>query len=357
VIPDRGITYTELAEKTNIGDVSELRQILGPLVADRVFVEPQSDRLAHSPTSKLLQEPGVGEFHTWIVKHSLRMVLALTAAFQKYGHGSRSANQTAFNEAFSTSKTMYQYLKDDSELDDGFGRMMTYLSETDAMSPIHLIHSGVNFESIKILVDVGGGMGHVTAMMAEYHSEIEYIVQDRPDVIGRANTTTPSIVPRHLRRRVKFMEYDFFQPQTIKADVILLRCILHNHSDEAVLHIIRNQSIAMTSITNMIWIVDHVVSNAIPSQNAELWTRDDVKHWKMEKMIRAMSYQMRLCYNTHERDRAEWTSLINTADKRLEIKDIFRPAGSILSVIVVGFRTDPETLSSVDNASRAYVQR
>jgi hypothetical protein len=47
-IPDGGITYMDLAEKTNVNDASELRQMLARLVADRVFVEPKPGQVAHT---------------------------------------------------------------------------------------------------------------------------------------------------------------------------------------------------------------------------------------------------------------------------------------------------------------------
>lgn len=48
---------------------------------------------------------------------------------------------------------------------------------------------------------------------------------------------------------------------------------------------------------------------------------------------------MAACFNGAERTKSRWTDLIHAADERFVIRDIVRPAGSLMSVIEVVWNT------------------
>ena len=79
------------------------------------------------------------------------------------------------------------------------------------------------------VVDVGGGLGHVSRALVDHSPNVKCIVEDSPDVVAQGQEGLPS----NLRRRISFQAHDFFQEQPVKgADVYLLRLILHNWSDK-----------------------------------------------------------------------------------------------------------------------------
>ena len=79
------------------------------------------------------------------------------------------------------------------------------------------------------VVDVGGGLGHVSRALVEHSPSVKCIVEDSPDVIMQGQEGLPA----DLRERISFQAHDFFQEQPIKgADVYLLRLVLHDWSDK-----------------------------------------------------------------------------------------------------------------------------
>ncbi|KAL9619121.1 MAG: hypothetical protein Q9160_006210 [Pyrenula sp. 1 TL-2023] len=86
------------------------------------------------------------------------------------------------------------------------------------------------------VVDVGGGQGHVSHALIERNATVNCVVQDVPDAVSRAQTN----LPEHAEGRIRFLAHDFFQEQPVKrADVYLLRLILHDWSDKYSKMIIR----------------------------------------------------------------------------------------------------------------------
>lgn len=79
------------------------------------------------------------------------------------------------------------------------------------------------------VVDVGGGLGHVSKLLVRHNPAIKCIVQDTPDIIPQAKEDLPA----DLQECISFQEHDFFQEQPVKgADVYLLRLVLHDWSDK-----------------------------------------------------------------------------------------------------------------------------
>ena len=87
-----------------------------------------------------------------------------------------------------------------------------------------------------LVVDVGGGLGHVSQALAEHSPTVKCIVEDSLDVITQGQETLPA----NLRGRISFQIHDFFNEQPVKgADVYLLRLVLHDWSDKYSKMIIR----------------------------------------------------------------------------------------------------------------------
>ena len=79
------------------------------------------------------------------------------------------------------------------------------------------------------VVDVGGGLGHVSRALVDYSPTMKCIVQDLSEIILQAQE---GLCP-DLKGRISFKAHDFFQEQPVKeADVYLLRLILHDWSDK-----------------------------------------------------------------------------------------------------------------------------
>jgi len=79
------------------------------------------------------------------------------------------------------------------------------------------------------VVDVGGGLGHVSRALASHNPLVKCIVEDSLDVISQGQDALPA----DLHARISFQAHDFFTEQPVKgADIYLLRLVLHDWSDK-----------------------------------------------------------------------------------------------------------------------------
>ena len=93
------------------------------------------------------------------------------------------------------------------------------------------------------IVDVGGGVGHVSAAILLHHTQLTALVFDLPEVVAAGAAEFPALYPA-LAHRVAFAPGSFFDaaslPPFVDGDVIMLRNILHDWPDADVLRILRS---------------------------------------------------------------------------------------------------------------------
>ena len=89
---------------------------------------------------------------------------------------------------------------------------------------------------------MGGSSGFISAVIAEAHPDLRFIVQDLEDEIPQGKTRLPS----NLTGRIQYQAHDFFTPQLLKAEVYLYRYVFHNWSDEDSIRILRALRPALT---------------------------------------------------------------------------------------------------------------
>lgn len=107
-----------------------------------------------------------------------------------------------------------------------------------------------SLEKDATVVDVGGSEGYVSAAIAAAHSHLNFVVQDRPEVVERASKSK-SFSP-DIDNRLDFVAYDFLTPQKVQGDVYLFRWILHDWPDAYVIKILRNQIPALRNGTKIV---------------------------------------------------------------------------------------------------------
>ena len=118
-----------------------------------------------------------------------------------------------------------------------FARAMKGISAGGAYDVTHALDGYPWFKLAaspnQLIVDVGGGPGHVAIALANLHPSLTFEVQELPETIevGARNC------PAGLRDRISFQSHDFFQVQPardIPADgsiTYFARFILHDWSD------------------------------------------------------------------------------------------------------------------------------
>lgn len=100
---------------------------------------------------------------------------------------------------------------------------------------------------------VGGSGGHDAFHLADRFEKLNIVVQDLPEV----QSAFRKHLSAALKDRVTFLAHDFFRPQPMKADVFLIKLILHDWPDQECVRILRGLVPAMRQGTR-VFFLDYV---------------------------------------------------------------------------------------------------
>jgi len=101
----------------------------------------------------------------------------------------------------------------------------------------------IDTTGIKLAVDIGGANGSLLHLVLENNPGLRGIVFDRPNIVDKAALETAK---KGLTDRTEVMAGDFFE-SVPKADLYLLKMILHDWDDESCIKILKNCRKAMNT--------------------------------------------------------------------------------------------------------------
>jgi len=133
---------------------------------------------------------------------------------------------------------LYDFLAKNPEQEQIFDRAMTGFSSVEHEA----IRQAWDFGTSGTLVDVGGGRGHLLAVLLSAHPELRGMLFDRPTVVGG---TQDAIRDQGLDDRCERVGGDFFESVPSGGDTYLIKYVLHNWDDDRVGVILRNCRRAM----------------------------------------------------------------------------------------------------------------
>lgn len=149
-----------------------------------------------------------------------------------------STGRPGFDEAFG--KPFWQYMGANPEAHEAFNGTMTAMSDGVAESLAQLY----DFEGRSVVVDVGGGRGHIAAALLAAHPQASGIVADvRQLEVG----ATRFIEAQGLADRCRFVTTNFFKSVPENGDLYVLKWIIHDWPDEMSVEILANCRKAMAS--------------------------------------------------------------------------------------------------------------
>ena len=188
-----------------------------------------------------------------------------------------------------------------------------------------------------VVVDVGGGLGHVSRALVDHNPTVKCIVQDSPDVVVQGQEDLPA----DLRERISFQAHDFFQEQPVKgADVYLLRLVLHDWSDKYSKMIIKALIPALKSGAKVV-INDRVIPGRgetpyLVEREARSVLLYSLMASKTDKRFHSDYDMYMLAFqNAKERTADDWTTLFKEADPRFRLSRVYQPPKSSLAIVEV----------------------
>ncbi|KAL9607897.1 MAG: hypothetical protein Q9167_007235 [Letrouitia subvulpina] len=216
------------------------------LTATGIIKEEGPQTYTATGVSKMLLDPGWANGLRHLFDHCGPSIINLPGYLQRNGYKVPQDVKTGpFADAWG-GKNTWELYKAEPWRGDIFNSFMTKWREGTKMwtdtYPVqtNLCNAVDKTPESVLLVDIGGGRGHVLKDFAQNPANRtgRLIVQDLPEALGSAESLK--------NQGIETMPYDFFTPQPIKgAKCYYFRAILHDWPDRACREILRNTIQAM----------------------------------------------------------------------------------------------------------------
>ncbi|KAI0143475.1 S-adenosyl-L-methionine-dependent methyltransferase [Xylariaceae sp. FL1272] len=330
---EESLSYKELADRCGLTEFDTARYVRAAITL-RIFEEPRPGYVRHNAASEALATTLLDEWIGFATEEVAPSALKVADVLKKYP-GSMDPARSPFALANNSDgdKDLFGIIAPDHARVDRLSKAMSYSMNVPDMSPEHVVRNvpwlsaklGDGSKSPKVVVDVGGSRGVLCRALLKYHPTIEKaIAMDLPEVIEKAKAEMTD----DLDGRLELTPYNFFEKQTVSADVYFFRCVFHDWTDPFVVTILRNQIPALKPGATII-INERCLEPPCPSTLVK------------DQFAAACNIHMQLGANAKERTRDDWARLIAEADGRFAIKSIVTPAHSALSLIEVVWKGVP----------------
>ncbi|PVH93845.1 o-methyltransferas-like protein [Periconia macrospinosa] len=292
--------FDELCDATG-ADPILLGRILRHQSSLGMIDEPAQDTFTASQTTRNISHPDIQAGLKFCADILTPTFLSLPAFLSTHSYQNpTSTDSTPFNTAFSTPLSLWSWLAEHPSHRANFNRFMyaQRSSVKDCFSYLPLDKESEGWPAEKpLFVDVGGGTGQQCVALREKWPELKgrVVLQDLEEVVE-------SVRGEGLEG-VEIMAHDFFTAQPVKgAKFYYLRAIMHNHTDEKCIEILKNIKDAMDEESEIL--LDEIV---MPDTKVE---------WFVTQTDLAMLVQ----FNATERTEGQWRSLLERAG--LKVKGI-----------------------------------
>ncbi|KAH8121701.1 hypothetical protein FP744_10002817 [Trichoderma asperellum] len=320
---DGPISLKELQSKTTLEPIF-LARTLRYAMTNYMFHEPSPGYIAHTANSRVLaQDPSLQAWVGFNVESCFPAASRVPEALKEHPEATEPTF-AGFNYAFNTvgKEPMYATMSKKPIEADRFARAMVSFTHGEGYEVSHLVDN-YDFSDVDArggtFVDIGGSHGFVSEAVAKRWKNINFIVQDRQEMVDSA--PVPISEDPTVAERLSLQVHDFFKEQPVKgADVYYFRWIFHNYSTPYAVKILKGLIPALKPGARIV-INDYCIRE--PGSET-LWD---------EKLLRSLDTIMGILFNSQERDEQEFRDLFEAADPRFRFKGVFRAENCKMSVI------------------------
>jgi hypothetical protein len=153
----------------------------------------------------------------------------------------------------------FSYLAEHPDQARTFDAAMTALNDRKTLAMLDVY----DFSGLRVLADIGGGNGSTLVRILGRHPTMQGLLFDLPGVIDRARV---DVERAGMADRCRLVGGSFLETVPGRADVYLLRHIVHNWDDEHAIAILRNLRRAIAPGAKLL-----VVERVIPPGNEPLF--------------------------------------------------------------------------------------
>ncbi|CAD6592867.1 MAG: hypothetical protein ASARMPREDX12_006536 [Alectoria sarmentosa] len=325
------IAYAEIAKTVGL-DESRTRRIMQYAMTNGFFAETKDGHVIHSAQSAAIARD---EKLKAVIGHHVEDVYPaagypaarVTDQLSAQPIDDEEPTSSGFQLANKTDLTMFEYFEQvEPERAERFGLAMSSLSVPGGIFDGAHVLRAFDWAGLGVatVVDVGGGRGHISRLIAEANQDLSFIVQDYAKTLA----TGEEALPASLRSRFEFMPHDFFAPQPHLSSrgkvVFYIRLILHDWPNKYCIRILRNLIPALKDGSTIL--VNETVLPPVGAVNMAL-----------EKLGRMVDMQMLTCLNSRERTAQDYEELFTAADTRFKLANIHQSPGSPLAILEIRF--------------------
>jgi len=240
----------ELAATLRV-DPKSLFRLLRFLVSHQIFSQNPDGTFSLNPESTHLADN-----HPESIRHAL--LVNKGPRWNAFGAIKESilTGRPGFDEL--NGKTYYEYLANDSEASRCYNaHMTTYTQEEDKqVAPL------LPIENEKILIDIGGGEGQFLNEVLKIFQGVHGILFDLESTISNPKITLPE-------NRSEILGGDFFKSDLPKADIYVLKRVLHNWNDEDCITILKNIRRSMSKGSKIL-----IIEGIVPEDTSRHFSKD-----------------------------------------------------------------------------------
>lgn len=222
---DHGVTDVSALAEQSACDAGALQAVLLYLVGKGVFVQPAPGTFALNDSARGLLDPG-RRLGLDLDGIGGRMAFAW-GSLLAYVRTGRPYYQELFGLPF------WEDLQANPEIGESFDALMGPAGHGAADTEVLVNH---DWESIRSVVDVGGGSGTLLAAILRDHPGLRGTLIDLPSTVARSDEVFRSV---GVSDRVKAIGQSFFEPLPPGADLYILQKVLSDWPDLEALLILR----------------------------------------------------------------------------------------------------------------------